>query len=350
VGGTFSVDLEMRIDNYTTDRTLNSLTADITYPSSLTALAGDVDSNWFGNAFMYETSVSKLSGFYRVLITGNNINQAPDNYSGQTLDGNWFKVVTLSWQIGTVTNHQVSIDDETDAAAYFANYQNNPEGQATDWENTPTPPSTLLLASKLFLEGPYNGSDMNTDINGLIPTTSPYIDQRSIGSVHADATDWLNLEVKSSSDGATVSQKSILLKKNGQFMQEDGTENVSIYSIEGDKNYYLVIRHRNHLDVMSSSAVALNGSSANSYDFTTALSQYHTVDSDAAKDLGSGVWGMIAGDPNNSGAVNATDYLEVKNNIGSSAYSGSDNNLNGAVNATDYLVVKPNIGNSTQVQ
>jgi hypothetical protein len=35
-----------------------------------------------------------------------------------------------------------------------------------------------------------------------------------------------------------------------------------------DGNYYLVIKHRNHLAIMSAAAISLNGNSSVLYDFT----------------------------------------------------------------------------------
>jgi len=89
-------------------------------------------------------------------------------------------------------------------------------------------------------------------------------------------------------------------------------------------------------------------SSTVTYDFTTGSDKFYGGSSGAVE-LETGVWGMIAGDPNANGAINATDYLIVQPDIGASGYQNSDVNLNGAVNATDYLVIQPNIGKGTQV-
>lgn len=66
-------------------------------------------------------------------------------------------------------------------------------------------------------------------------------------------------------------------------------------------------------------------------------------------DEGDPIWAMIAGDANNSGTVNTTDYLVVKPQVGQSGYLDSDVNLSGTVNTTDYLIIKPNVGKSSQV-
>ena len=90
----------------------------------------------------------------------------------------------------------------------------------------------------------------------------------------------------------------------------------------------------------------MSAESTTLYDFTDALTRYY---GDDAADLGSGVYGMYAGDTNNSELVNATDYLLIKPLIGNPGYYNPDCNLSGMVNATDYLVIKPNIGEESQV-
>ena len=67
------------------------------------------------------------------------------------------------------------------------------------------------------------------------------------------------------------------------------------------------------------------------------------------KDLGNGKFGMYSGDPNSNLLINATDYLNVKGEIGSEGYYNQDCNLNGVVKATDFLFIKDNIGNNSQV-
>ena len=96
-------------------------------------------------------------------------------------------------------------------------------------------------------------------------------------------------------------------------------------------------------------AIKVNSTAAvATYDFTTGSGQYYGG-TDAAVEVEGGVWAMIAGDPNGNGAINATDYLVVKPNIGAGGYQKSDVNLNGAVNATDYLFIKDNVGRSSSV-
>jgi methionine-rich copper-binding protein CopC len=139
VGGELHLDLEMRITNGTTPRTLNSITVDVYYGSELTEWADDPSINWsFSFLNGYSRSANKLSGYYRILVTGNNVNangnsEPPGDPAGWDVTTNWQRVCTLRWTINTATSVNIYISDDTDAAAYFDNYTNAPQGGVTDW-------------------------------------------------------------------------------------------------------------------------------------------------------------------------------------------------------------------------
>ncbi len=140
IGGEFHLDLQIRITDGTSPRTLNSLTIDIYYESELTAWADNPATDWaFGSANGYTRSANKNSGYYRILAIGGGVNEdANESASGGSPPGwdvttDWQTIATLRWTIATVTSINININDETDAAAYFNNYTNAPPGSATPW-------------------------------------------------------------------------------------------------------------------------------------------------------------------------------------------------------------------------
>ena len=139
------------------------------------------------------------------------------------------------------------------------------------------------------------------------------------------------------------------------FNDAGATTGVGLPGVDGT-NYYVVVKQRNHIAVMTPSAQSGltwgTASTVSTYDFTTAVSipgdQFYGGTA-AAVEVESGVWAMIAGDANGSGAVNATDYVVIKPEINTPGYKTSDVNLSGTVNATDYLKVKSNINKLSSV-
>ena len=217
-------------------------------------------------------------------------------------------------------------------------------------ENGSVTVNEVIAKVKIWLEGPYqSGGSMTTSLNsnGYIPLSSPYSEApRTVLSIPSGVTDWILVELRNSASGSAIAQQSFFLKSNGNIVDIDGsTTDLPIGGL-ADGDYYIVIKHRNHLAVMSAAVQSLNGSSPSVYDFTTALTKYYGSD---AASVESGVYGMYAGDANGSEGVNATDYLVVKSVIGLNGYYAADCNLSGGVNATDYLVIKPNIGKNSNI-
>ncbi len=94
----------------------------------------------------------------------------------------------------------------------------------------------------------------------------------------------------------------------------------------------------------------VQNANATTYDFTTGSSQYYGGTA-GAKELQSGVWGMIAGDGNGNGQVQNNDAEDVWAPAnGTAGYLDADFNMNGQVqnnDKEDYW--KPNNGKGTQV-
>jgi hypothetical protein len=174
------------------------------------------------------------------------------------------------------------------------------------------------IAPKMFLSGPTLTAGLMSDAlraGGYIPTTSPYADGVSVNATVFNTTganaivDWVWLELRDAATNTTIAaSRSALLQRDGDVVDLDGTSPVLINAT--GKNYFVVINHRNHLGAMSLNTVALS-ETAVSVDFTNG--SVSTFGTNAQKDMGSGVFGLWAGDLNNDGRVR---------------YAGSGNDIN----------------------
>ncbi len=130
----------------------------------------------------------------------------------------------------------------------------------------------VLLEVKIFLEGAYDSSihEMKTEINGSIPETSPYTEDlrtTTVTPIPSTIVDWVLVELRTTVTGPAISSRSALIRKDGRIVADDGTtEFITMKVVDGP--YYIVIKHRNHLVVMSADPVTLNSSSSTLYDFT----------------------------------------------------------------------------------
>jgi len=136
VSGDFWLDVQMQITVGTSPRTLNSLTADVYFGNEISYTSAD---NWaYGSSLGYSRSATDLTDYIRVGTTGNSVGMdAPGDPPGWNVTTSWQTVVTLKFTIATATSVNISINDATDAAAYFNNIANNPSGAGvTDWTVT----------------------------------------------------------------------------------------------------------------------------------------------------------------------------------------------------------------------
>ena len=127
-----------------------------------------------------------------------------------------------------------------------------------------------------FLEGPFNVANVNMDAGlrsaGLVPLTEPYT---SLGYPHiggggesttqtvlnvsntSAVVDWVVIELRNKLNSAQVlATRSALVLRNGNVVAMDGVSDPA-FSMPAD-NYFIALRHRNHLGVMTNAAISLN--------------------------------------------------------------------------------------------
>jgi len=233
-----------------------------------------------------------------------------------------------------------------------AKYSNNPSECETNFDGE-VEDYTLIVSSgikeldlKVFLEGPFNGSDMTTDLSGLTDfpkfqpyNTSPwdYTGTESVGSIpNTDVVDWIIVELRDAPNasaavsGTMIAQKACFLLNDGSVVDLDGS---SILSFDHSiiQSLFVVIWNRNHLGVMSANALTEVGG-IYSYDYTTSDSQAYNS---GQKNV-DGVYCMFAGDANADNVINDLDKTgSWLTEAGLSGYLSSDLNFDGQSNNVD---------------
>ena len=233
------------------------------------------------------------------------------------------------------------------------------------------------------LQDPYcDGSYDAITIDAGNPLSCPSV---QVTAVPADVVDWVLLELRStaSDDDASeaidvVARKPAFLLSNGrvvdasryaeQIMQDPTLlcaaaeleaqatcPDVEFIELEeaDDEDIYLVVRHRNHLDVISAtniSGVADTNRNADiySHDFSAGGSAFGTS---TLKEKDSDIHVLYGGDVDGDGEVNITDYtIGAASSIGISAYHDGDTNFSSIVTPADYSdIIANNLTQSSQV-
>jgi len=173
----------------------------------------------------------------------------------------------MNWDVGIQTPEEINLNswNIVHAALQIANNE-----QVTKIDSLP-----VLLSVKIFLERAYDLTNnlMSLENNFEIPLTSPFLeDKRSVTSIPPNVVDWVLLELRKISSGGTLFSKSIFLNQNGNIVNDEGLDMVQLNIRKGD--YYILIKHRNHLSIMSSNKNRLDNDSTAYYDFTTGSDKY----------------------------------------------------------------------------
>ena len=241
-----------------------------------------------------------------------------------------------------------------------------PDGEVEDYQVIIEEP-VIVLDIKLFLEGPFNGTDMNTDLNlgNVIPLSQPYDSDPSASWYYTgteqvaaipntDVVDWILIELRDATtaggaDKSTmIAKQACFLTKSGNVVALDGI-NYPIFNTTVTNNLYVVIYHRNHLGIMSAYPLIPTGN-LYSYDYSIDIGQvYGTMN--GHKHLGGGVWGMTGGDGKSDGQINNGDKNDVwASQAGGSGYLAGDFNMDSQVNNGDKNDLwVPNTGMGGQV-
>ena len=209
---------------------------------------------------------------------------------------------------------------------------------------------------KVFLEGPYNDSQMNTTLNddGYIPKSQPYnvgpwnySGSESVYNIPKNIVDWVLVELRTSTSSySTVARQAAFLRSDGSITALDGVTPLT-FSNNLTGTYYVVVKHRNHLAVMSSHFVQLINSSIK-YDFTA--SEDKALGQNSMVELGNGLYGMYGGDTNGDGVIDNKDVVDVSQKLFSSGYWDEDSDMNSPVNVLDYKLPNLNIGKFSNIQ
>ncbi|MEO5998164.1 MAG: hypothetical protein ABIN89_15575 [Chitinophagaceae bacterium] len=236
----------------------------------------------------------------------------------------------------------------------------------------------VLLSAKAFLQGGYNSGLMVDSLRkkSLLPSLEPYstlgfrvmnttISSETVPTGLYDTTgnmaivDWVWLELRDTSDARQViTTRSALLRRDGNIVDVDGFSAVRFEQMP-EGNYYVAVRHRNHLGVMTASSVALNNSISTSIDFTSPATV--TYGTNAQKN-NNGVMMLWAGDVNRDGIIkyngSANDKALVLQKLGVTnptgtlnAYDATDLNMDASVkyngSSNDKTLILSNVGVAT---
>lgn len=239
--------------------------------------------------------------------------------------------------------------------------------------------SKMPVVLKVYLQGAYNAglgrhkdvianwaSVLNANATAQPYNATPfsYAGTESVSTgffvssaATTDILDWVLLELRSAAPpAAPIARRAAFVREDGAIVDLDGVSPVSFRGV-APGNYYVTIKHRNHLAIRTATLQSYNGILGSSapavYDFTNALNKAYkdvTIVTNEAMGQISGVFMMWGGNANRDDFTRVTSQaippiqsdgafilgpILLGNPVGTLAgYSPGDVNMDGVVRAT----------------
>lgn len=192
--------------------------------------------------------------------------------------------------------------------------------------------NTLKNEVLLPLQQPYDGVPWNYGgIEGVA----------TLNELPPNTVDWVLVELRDAADSTIiVEQKAGLLLDNGQITDLDGaTDGIAFCNAVAGEAYFVLVRHRNHLDIITATAVTLPNNTI--YNFT--LSDTMAMGEGQLKEVKTGFFALYGGNYGANGTITVNDFnVFTSQSAILNDYAVSDGNLDGNVTVADFNVYQPN--------
>jgi hypothetical protein len=222
--------------------------------------------------------------------------------------------------------------------------------------------TTTIVQAKVFLSN-LNSGTMGTYINTManFPLSDPYsttplntvfthvnnptVATTTSGTINNNAVvDWVFLELRTGVSGSSSVNytKAALLQNDGDIVDMDGLSPVTFPNTPAG-NYYVAVRHRNHLGFRTNAPIALSSTSA-LLDFTNNSTPLYGIAPISI--LSPTLATMNAGDANSDGSIDSVDSAlwEAQNGAFDDYTLNSDYNLDGSIDSVDSALWEINNG------
>ena len=293
--------------------------------------------------------------YLRYYLSSDTLWNAPDTYLGSNRQGGFSPNESefLSTKLFIPNSVQpgeyyvLFISDENDHC-FETNENNNIKRVPITISNTVNKSDFYF---RLYLEGFYDPATqlMNSSLNQnfLLPNHHAYLGSpwyhdgaENLVNIPFDAVDWVIVQAVKGNPASQnvmelVETRAGLLMEDGWIVDLDGVSPLSFYDLSLYDQYHFIIRHRSHIDVMTSNAFTPSYTSTQEHNFTNAPTKAYGPSQQ--KEIGNNKYGIISGDFDGNGVINNLDFnLWTQNNALVNEYISWDADGNATVNNLDF--------------
>ena len=259
---------------------------------------------------------------------------------------------TYAWSNGRTTKNL----DSVPAGTYTVVVNDTNHCSASNTFTIAISPTCGLVSYRLRvkLEGPYNSStdQMTNTLNaiGVIPSSQPYgaapthyNGNESVGTMPSNVTDWVLVSFRTGlTPSTTVYQMAGLMDING-FVKMTNGDSVVTFNGGGNTSLYVVVQHRNHMGIMTATAMPGAPSPINVALIDLTRLQTYQVGSPSTSgqkvvgnDAGGPIYAMHSGDGDGNFDINSNDFVPLVTDFNHfNIYLRGDFNMDGDCNSND---------------
>ena len=174
--------------------------------------------------------------------------------------------------MGITNSNSQNPEVQFDAAGYYTveltatNISGSNTETKVDYINVTVPYIDLEIT--VFLEGPYNGGFMNTDLIPVLPLNQPfnvypwyYTGTETVGAIPgADIVDWALVELRDATTASLADEplsfdwQAAFIRNDGKIVDMNGNP-VLHFESTVSQSLFVVIHHKNHLTIMSANGI-----------------------------------------------------------------------------------------------
>lgn len=249
----------------------------------------------------------------------------------------------------TIDAHSGLIDLDNSAPASYTISYTSPLGCSNSQTVAILPTCSVTARLKVLLQGNFNTTSNTNPATlramGLLPVAQPYraapfyyFGDEAVAlpaSIPTNVCDWVLVELRDATNPSLiVAQKAAFLLIDGTISDADAPISGLVrFDHAAAGAYYVAIKHRNHLAVMSALPINLPNNS-NLYSFIPAATRAY---SNTQAYLKPNVYGMFAGDIDGNGIIQVLDFNRwILQPNSTNLYDAADTNLDGAINNLDF--------------
>ena len=224
---------------------------------------------------------------------------------------------------GNTASNFATVNFDASGSVVFSVTVTNASGCTGTASVTVNVTDKVLVSPRVLLQGPYRSAQGlmhdSLRVRNMLPLSQPYttgythvnsgsevISSSVLAASGNDAiVDWVFVQLRDANNSSTVvSTRAALLQRDGDVVDLDGVSALSMIVPVGTTNFYLSIKHRNHLGVMTLGTVNLNFTTTTSVDFTNSATPTYTDGRNTAQ-LGTSVRFLRAGNANSNSEIKA---------------------------------------------